>query len=346
MYTDGSMDNWRNEQLYAMMQVSTKVYDFISGEQYLMGNEQPEGITENTILQEAYLLILDELTELGLEPTVDVSELIGDGYRGEALIKIRMLLDKDSLAKTFIRLGQDGIDRLSDVLSQVGDIGEEEDVFMQLVGLLYELVPSEDMELILDHSDLWHSNGLFIEHLHAILDSGLIGQHGSTVLDPKDLAIIQPYMEYKRKHIKDITDATLMLGKFYKVDMVELLNRLNVHDRDLLSPGIISGMAYSWMLSKQSNIEANKVLAEKLEEAHHHNNTHHLEYYKYNWESMELIDMVEVVGDRYSEDMESKDMFILAVEEEIDKVGTVPEEVKSRLLEIANNLNMWDLSEV
>lgn len=324
-------------KILSIMEISPAVSDFIDEGSYLHPDEDTTGRSLSDVLIDCMNMIFNELKEMGITSFRE-EELLTDGYHNEAAINLRALFDEDKLKKYITYLSADEREIFRSLLDEK-DPDAETNLFSIVDFMEGRGVLSTSFDRIKECISDYQLAPLFYLRIKGIMDNN--------TFPPQDIqetqALIVQYLTHEQAHINCVKKAMEFLANVIpkdQYDPLELKLRLSIHDGDLIYGSSIEEAARMWSIKKQIKPNPEMLqMALKFKENHFYRNKHHMSYFEGKEASITMLDLMEIAADRYDE-QPTKQEYLNDVQEVFTKVK-LSEETKTKILEVANQLNIW-----
>lgn len=263
------------EQFIDLRSISDNVDDYLSRELFQDSFGVDSDYTMNDVLRECYVIVLQELRDLGIQFTMEIDDLLEDWYIAKHIYFIRQITD----AYTLTKLCKEGdIKNKLETLLQAPE--ESEDIFSSLIGYLSEKYPDKlEYQYVNDFSSNIVSTERFCQHIRAIIDA-LAAQDAVPM---PDITLAKSYIEKITGLRKFASTATYkiieQLHLSTQIDKIKIKKLLDEYDMDKLSPdrirlySIIDNEAASDLYPQLGTFK------ETMMQLHHERAHHHLEHW-------------------------------------------------------------------
>ena len=262
---------------------SDNIRDFFLEERYLLSMDQNEEANEQVLSVTAVELVLDELSDIGVETSFTPEDILQSEIDKQVMFYLRKKLDKDNLYAT-IKSFNDEV--YSEFCGVVENCQLAEDLFIELAEFMSATIPTDiPWEMIKRSTEYWFSTENFTKHISAIQAKvDLHVDRNASAVDDNNIDIIKEFMnrmmqrdQMLRKLISHIIRRTTDL------DTTKLMRLVDKYDKDKLKPDVLPLFA--------------KYNAEHPDEEppylHHHHESvyHHLEYWQKRTEEYEYLEL-------------------------------------------------------
>jgi len=263
------VDDSMYDTLLLCRQASPVVDAYIENKEYLSHIEEDD-VTYNLLLQEATTILLDEIHEMGVEFTCELSEIYENIFRVELVALLRVRFDGDSFLKVLGVLAETTVQRIESYLTTAIDEDEHDEVLNATIKLVHESMPSfHTWKTLLDYQDLTLSNHKLTAHLSAVLAK----YHNSpddTVVDSFNTANVGAILaKMEQEHGLYEHNIRLAAKNDLTLNRIELFSTIDTFHGDLARHPEVPFLAGT-------------VLPEHILAHHRKTQPHHIEYYVEN----------------------------------------------------------------
>ena len=257
--------------------VSPTFRGYLERGDYLATSEESTGGTARIIMDSAIHHLLQEITELGLRPTVDVSELIGDMYRLEFLLTTRELYDKSYLVEEFKSLDPEVVESIEGRISAESDFGNSESFGSTSIELARSNPNRYKFGYIIDSLDLLAGSEDFANHVSSCIVESIENPQG-----PINESNLQEYADRYKEH-------AILSARFeYAVEKISNNFELSHDDNKIITDEL--------EIYDTDKLRETKIFNESTADVEHHkNNKHHIEYYTKRIEDGDPINLGECI---------------------------------------------------
>ena len=261
-------------QFQALRRVSPNVEDYLQRELYRDEFRLDAEGDVTAVLKECYGLVLSELQELGIQFTLDLSELLGDWYTAHYITVVREFLEADHIKTVFNQ--EERLSKLEAILDQERN-NDYKELFADTLDIL-----REEEETILANIDyivpFITSDINLHRHLSAIVKN--MRDIDSTLVTP-DIQRAGKYLEkikLAREQVKlSVEQLQVDAPRFNdRIDHVQLKQLLNNYDTDKINATDLHIYARIDLDEVPEVLQAYKT---KMLDIHHRRSQHHIEYY-------------------------------------------------------------------
>lgn len=263
------------EQFEDLYTISPIVAQYCDSEAYQETFGAYGEYTANTVLQDCYMIILEELEDCGIFFTESADMLLGDWYNAYHVYILRYLIDEDNIIN-WIKLHPESKTKLEVFLD--GD----EDPLVDYLDYLINTYPNDEYikELPYIFNEVYSTEDFSI-YMKRILKK----INDSEVTEFMDQHRVDKYIE-KIKIGRILVDKTVTvlwnhLFEYHsKLDLELIRILLKNYDLDKLTPNEINTFAH---IDLEPNIpETLNELKEQALDRHHKRSLHHIEYWLHN----------------------------------------------------------------
>lgn len=254
---------------------SVNIANYFDEELYRADVTQVEELTPDFISILAIGLVLDELSQMGIETNIDATDLLTNSIDLEVMFYLRNKLDKDKFYK-FIKTFTP--EKYAEFTNIIDDCATAEDLLIELTDFCRANIPLDvGWEYIERALDNWYSTKLFSQHIVAIIGrvDNSMDINDSSVTD-QNIGVIAQYIGYMQERQRKVNILSSYISRQFRCDMVVLDNLVSTYDKDKLRPDKISVFAEEF--ATHSTDES----AEDIE--HHQSVYHHYEYWDVRYE--------------------------------------------------------------
>lgn len=293
--------------------VSIEIDSLIVNQSWRVKYSNEEEPDNQTILNECYLIIFDELRTLGIYVDMDISDALQDYYTADGFVALRLFLDGDTLTEHFKRYPEVQIKFES--LLDTSDINDE-DYFAGFYNLYKTCFPRKPEYLTIARiEDTIYSTNEFKNHILGVLRDAV---PSSTIVTEYDVDFLKTYVEkiIAGQKIFDFV-VKLIWDNIPDINKIQLQRDIDTYDFEKVQPANIK--KYSWAVMHENDdalTEEEKTLQEKILLHHKQANPHHIEYYLVRQEKPNKTSMVELVC-HHAEIGTDKEKFIQEVKDMI-----------------------------
>jgi hypothetical protein len=307
-----------NEKLNTLRSVSDGVDHYIASGVYLGNYPEMDRQAEIAILVDCYRVILKELRELGIFPTIDDDELLSSFYHADALVAIRKIFDKDNL-KNSITVKREWIDELDMIFE-----GDEDTFFHELLESYSRNFPNrvEDVETAIRVENFMTSNVMLSRHVQAIIALSV----PKATLTEDSAAVRKEYLEkinWGRVFFKHAVETIINIAKQknfladpaavehdptkLRLDILE--HAIKMYDIDKITGAHVNELVWAVMTNPNELHPEMKKKQDAIILEHKSNTTHHIEYYLSRGQRPTLENCVELICHMVEPGTSSKEFY-------------------------------------
>ena len=251
---------------------SDNIRDYFLDERYLIDMDQNDMVTPQMLSVTAVDLVLDELSEIGIETNFRAEELLLSPIDLNTMFDLRSKLDKDNFYRCLKSMNQETYSSFCGVIENVH---LPEDLLIEISDFMTAVFPFDtSWEIIQKSIEYWYSTSNFSKHVSALLSK--VDVHtdpNETPIDDANILEISQFLEYMKERdnkVKLMTD--YIIGHVFNINGDRLKDLIKNYDRDKLEPEVLAKFAH--YNSEKPEEEPEFVVQ------HHLKSTHHLEHWK------------------------------------------------------------------
>ena len=258
------------------MAASPNINDYFVERRYIAELEQEEYRTPQMLTRIAVNLLMDELSEMGIETNMTCDEILESSMDLNVLFNLRDLFDKDKL---YDALKAFTPEVYSEFESLIENISLPEDFLYEITDFFGAKTPNDERWVTLQAVlDRWASTEAFSKHIVSIMDKvNLHSDPNKSAVDDTNLDTVQAYLTYMTvtaDKIRRIVD--LMAERVNTVDWSIVGRYLKSYDRETLDPDVLPAFAEYHSLTR-----GGQTIPEAIK-THWNTTWHHPEYWKRN----------------------------------------------------------------
>ena len=266
------MDPFNIEIVKRCSTSSDNIRDYFLDERYLIDLDQNDMVTPQVLSVIAVDLMLDELSEIGIESKFRAEELLLSPMDLDTLFNLRSKFDKDNFYKFLKSLSPEVYSEFCGVIENVH---LPEDLLIEISDFMTAIFPFDtSWEIIQRSVEYWYSTDNFSKHISAIIAKVDIHSDPNTtpVTDDNVVEIAQLLETMKERDSKVKLIVNFIKNHVFGLDATRLDYLVTNYDRDKLNPDCIAKFAH---------YNATKPEEEPEFVQHHHETVyHHLDYWK------------------------------------------------------------------
>lgn len=262
---------------------SDNIRDYFLEERYLIDMDQNDMVTPQLLSVSAVDLVLDELSEIGIETNFRAEDLLLSPIDLNTMFALRSKLDKDNFYRCVKSMTPETYSAFCGV---VENVQIAEDLLIEISDFMTAVFPVDtSWEIVQRSIEYWYSTKNFSKHVSAILSK--VDVHtdpNTTPLDDDNIVEISQFLEVMKERdnkVKILSD--YILKHVFSIDGNRLLEYIKNYDRDKLNPDLISKFAHY-------NVEKTEEEPDFVKQ-HHENAQHHLEYWKKKDDEYERLEL-------------------------------------------------------
>ena len=157
------------EKISELRSVSEVIDSYISNGTYLLKYESTDSVTDQSVLNDCYVVIIEELQRMGVLPTVEISELISDYYTADGAVVLRNMLDQDNLKELILSKLESSVEFQEIFDSTIIDETDYLQYFIETARKHFPQKETSVFEPIGRVEHLFFSNIMFKRHVTSIL---------------------------------------------------------------------------------------------------------------------------------------------------------------------------------
>lgn len=261
---------------------SDNIRDYFLDERYLIDMDQNDMVTPQMLSVTAVDLMLDELSEIGIESNFRAEELLLSPMDLDTLFTLRSKFDKDNFYK-FLKTLKPEV--YSEFCGTVENVHLPEDLLIEIADFMTAILPFDtSWEIIQRSLEYWYSTSNFGKHISAL--QAKVDVHSdpnTTPITDDNVVEISHFLEHmKERDAKVSVIVQYITNHVFGLDAVKLNNLVKTYDRDKLNEDVIAKFAH---------YDATHPEEEPDFLVHHHETVyHHLEYWKKMDETYEELE--------------------------------------------------------
>lgn len=310
---------------------SDNIRDYFLDERYLIDMDQNDMVTPQMLSVTAVDLLLDELSEIGIESNFRAEELLLSPMDLDTLFTLRSKFDKDKFYQ-FLKTLKPEV--YSEFCGTVENVHIPEDLLIEISDFMTAVLPHDSSWEIINRSvEYWYSTPSFGRHVSAIQSKvDIHSDPNTTPIDDDNVVEIANFLNHMKERDAQVKVlANYITSHAFGLDAIKLGNMIKDYDRDKLNPDVIAKFAH---------YDATHPEEEPDFLVHHHKTVyHHLEY----WEVMdEEYEKLECKGP-FGPNKEQIVMIVISLV--LD--GLYGDELKKELLKfkLYTMADMWSFAE-
>ena len=295
------MDPFKIDLVKRCCIASDNIRDYFLDERYLIDMDQNDMVTPQMLSVTAVDLMLDELSEIGIESNFRAEELLLSPMDLDTLFTLRSKFDKDNFYKFLKNLKPEVYSEFCGVIENVN---LPEDLLIEIADFMTAIFPFDtSWEIIQRSLEYWYSTGNLGKHVSAL--QAKVDVHSdpnTTPITDDNITEISHFLEHMKERDASVSVIVQYItNHVFGLDGVKLDELVKNYDRDKLNPDV---------LAKFAHYDATHPEEEPDFLVHHHETVyHHLEY----WKKMdEAYDQLECKGP-YGPDKEQIIMIIVSL---------------------------------
>ena len=278
--------------------------------------EDPDSITEQEILVNCYVIILQELRLLGIETHIEWEDAIANFYDAKAYAYLLAMLDKDKLISV-LNTKYDQKERFLTIFEN--SEYSEDDLLKVFLDVYFYFVPTEPhRDKILMEVDNLYSNDTFKEYMSNVLSS----LSPISTINLENLDMIKTYINKiveGRKYFETIMN--LLVEKTSNIPngitmSNYIRNAIDTYDEEKIAGTDISRYCWAVMSDDNELSDKEKELKKAILFEHTSHQTHHIEYYHIRHIKPTIEQLAELVAHHVEPDSTDID-FVRDVEDMI-----------------------------
>ncbi len=283
-----------SEKIAQLRVVSENVDQFISNGTYVLKFESSDSITDQTLLNECFKVLVEELGLLGVIPNVEFQELIADYYDAEAIVSIRKILDQNNLIPIF-RSNEDF--KLAVIYLVSNKEIDESVYFSEFLDIYQIFFPGDsNIGIIRRQEAHFNSNHEFKKYLLS-LERLSIPRSSLDESTAEQRALFLKKIVDGRTCFTQAVEAVLRLDP--SLDKEYLTHAMNLYDVEKIQGHVLGEMAWAVMTDPETLSETAKQHQRMLLDLHKTTTTHHLEYYLTNRKRPTTEQLVELTAHHF-----------------------------------------------
>ena len=262
---------------------SENIRDYFLEERYLLSLDQNEEATQHLLSINAVDLLLDELSEIGIETSFTAEDILQSEIDKQVMFYLRNKLDKDNLYHT-IKSFNDNV--YSEFCGVIENCQLAEDLLIELAEFMNATIPTDiPWDMIARSTEYWFSTDNFIKHISAI--QAQVDVHVDRNISPVDDSNIDEIKNFMNRMVQRDAMVRKLVNYIIRttsdLDVPKLMKLVDKYDKDKLKPDVLPLFA--------------KYNAEHPDEEppylkHHHETVyHHLEYWIKRTEDYEYLEL-------------------------------------------------------
>lgn len=264
-------------QLKDLSDLSVTVQEYLQSELFKEDYGAYGDYSVNDLLAQCYLIILQELGELGIQFTEDESTLLGDWYTARHIYYLREWLDSLQQSE-MLRTHSQVADYLSDLLSQ--EHVDPTAILDNYVSYWVAKAASDQEDTLSYILPMAQATSLLLDHLRALLQS--LQDDGTPVIMPdivrakRYIAKIKLGREYAERAARTMMRDPVVAQQASAATVEKLLKD---YDLDKTSPAEIHIYATIDLDDDYVRSHGLSSVAKKYLDLHHRRSPHHIEYW-------------------------------------------------------------------
>lgn len=319
-----------DEIISKLRMTSKDVCNYLDTQGYLVDNDE-DSVSRQFIVNECYTIVVEELSELGIIFHCSSEELYSNFYDMENLITIRKLF---SIPEMYQLLSTD-----HELKTKILTLAEVDDNFV--INLLHLLSNNDSEDTNRAYTFLWDkisNDSRFIDYITGISEL----KEDTTIPDLQDESShIIKSVSKGRRSATTLFDIAMEVDP--SLDQKRLAHDLELYDLDKLQPNTINKYGWRASVDRDTLSDEEKAIYDKYTKLHNEANNHHIEFYELK-DPMIISkeDIVNLLANRFDES-ESKAILALEMDkifERLEKIHTVPKEVKQLVSDILKRLQL------
>ena len=261
--------------------VSDNIKDYFEEERYLAEVDQPEELTPSFVAMLAADLLLTELSEMGLQTSQTIEEIIEYPTEFNVVLDMRKVFDSTEFYNFIRRMPESKFTELEAVVEQCVN---SSDLLFDIAEYCTTAFPNDERWINIHSSSehWWWSDDNFGKHIKTLLDRAVLNSDpNKAVVDDHNITYISAFLtkfaERKKKATRFIN--YIIDNSGYTLNGPLLLQNVETYDKEKLRPSNIQMFANyaanpgEYKKSEDDNSEPDFV------NKHHLTNKHHLEYW-------------------------------------------------------------------
>ena len=266
------------EKISELRSVSEVIDSYISNGTYLLKYESTDSITDQSVLNDCYVVIIEELQRMGVLPTVEISELISDYYTADGAVVLRNILDQDNLKELILSKLESSVEFQEIFDSTIIDETDYLQYFIETARKHFPQKETSVFEPIGRVEHLFFSNIMFKRHVTSILANTVPKSTMSEVT--KDIR--QKYL-WKISLGRDFFKTAIkFLPKEIKdsLDMEYLDHAIRLYDIEKITGSTVDLLCWAVMTDPESLHEDLRKKQDATILSHKSTTPHHIEYFQ------------------------------------------------------------------
>ena len=262
---------------------SENIRDYFLEERYLLSLDQNEEATQQMLSINAVDLLLDELSDIGIETSFTAEDILQSEIDKQVMFYLRNKLDKDNLYRT-IKSFNDNV--YSEFCGVIENCQLAEDLLIEMAEFMNAIIPTDiPWDMINRSTEYWFSTENFTKHISAI--QAKVDLHVDRNVSTIDDSNINEIRDFMNRMVQRDAMVRKLINRIIKItprlDVPKLMKLVDKYDKDKLKPDVLPLFA--------------KYNAEHPDEEppylkHHHEAVyHHLEYWQKRTEEYEYLEL-------------------------------------------------------
>lgn len=259
---------------------SSAINDYFLEERYLLEVDQIDSVTPDFLSILALNLLLDEVSDIGVETDAVAEDLMVSPFDIDVLFYFREKLDKDNLY-LFLKSLPDH--KYSEFCGIVENCTTAEDLLIEITDFANNTVATDiGWEYISKALDSWCSTERFANHINAILAKiDLHSDKNKTYITDDNVMQVSNFLKKMKQRAEKIKRVISYISARVDVDDVKLASLVNTYDKDKLHPELLPLFA---------EYDATHPAEEpEFVKNHHLTVYHHFEYWDWRYENRNKV---------------------------------------------------------
>lgn len=290
-----------------ILDISPTASRTLNNEEYRIALEN-ENVSEATVFNLLLSRMIDDLTELGLEFIVDISDIFPDWYIGEQVLEVIKYLSPNTLYKELLHNKQ-----LNAILSSAIEDDEYDDslVTRYLHGLT-EYLGNIDRAVI-HLLDKVTSNEIYESYMTSVLK--MVEIHNTPNVTTENLNDYAKLLSRRSRIFNYVLDELEERAIISTEEQDRLKKRMSFDIKRLTGAETIN--QYSWTYTRKletlssTELEAYETYMREITAA----SKLHMDFYSYTQTNLNFLDFIGILARSFADDYEGKTVITAAMEE-------------------------------
>ena len=263
------------------MEVSPNITDYFNEERYLAEMDQPEQLTPHIVEIMAVDLLLDELSQIGLETNQQAEEIAEYPTELNTVLDMRTAFDAEKFYQLLKSMKENQFAEFQSIVEECENSGD----------MLFEVTDYCAIHFTTDErwqniqasaEHWWWSTDRFRNHINALIDKVI--RHSDPNKSPitdanfESITIFLLSFRQRKAELQRFVNYLIGLNKF-NFNQELLGGLINNYDKDKLEPENLPTFAEYFVHPEYFRDEKGNSVPPKCVINHHFNSTHHMSYW-------------------------------------------------------------------